>query len=61
MPAIISRTIEQNVSENFKEKYSNATLFYDITSIALNGYRSTGTHFAIFSPLVPPKTKPVYI
>ena len=33
--------IEQNVYENLKEKYSNETLFYDITSIALNGYRST--------------------
>lgn len=33
--------IEQSVYENFKEKYSDETLFYDITSIALNGYRST--------------------
>ena len=33
--------IEQRVYENLKEKYSEETLFYDITSIALNGYRST--------------------
>ncbi len=33
--------IEQSVYENLKEKYSGETLFYDITSIALNGYRST--------------------
>lgn len=33
--------IEQSVYENLKEKYSDKTLFYDITSIALNGYRST--------------------
>lgn len=33
--------IEQSVYENLKEKYSDETLFYDITSIALNGYRST--------------------
>ncbi len=32
--------IEQNVYENLKEKYSSETLFYDITSISLNGYRS---------------------
>lgn len=33
--------IEQRVYENLKEKYSGETLFYDITSIALNGYRSS--------------------
>ncbi|MCX9010718.1 MAG: transposase [Candidatus Methanoperedens sp.] len=33
--------IEQKVYENLKGKYSEETLFYDITSIALNGYRST--------------------
>ena len=33
--------IEQRVYENLKEKYSEETLFYDITSIALNGCRST--------------------
>lgn len=33
--------IEQSIYENLKEKYSDETLFYDITSIALNGYRST--------------------
>ena len=33
--------LEQKVYENLKEKYSEETLFYDITSIALNGYRST--------------------
>ncbi len=32
--------VEQKVYENLKEKYSEETLFYDITSIALNGYRS---------------------
>jgi transposase len=35
--------VEQKVYENLKEKekYSGETLFYDITSVALNGYRSS--------------------